>query len=63
MYYFYLKKPHKLLFKILWGKENLLGDSPKNVIGELYCDTEFVEYLFFLFLIFYNFLSNMLVVL
>lgn len=45
---FYLKKnPTSYYLKYFGEKKNLLGDSPKNVIGELYCDTEFVEYLFF----------------
>lgn len=38
--------------KMLLEEEKLKGNLPKNIIGDLHGDTEFVEYSFFLFSIF-----------
>lgn len=32
---------------MLWKKKSLKGNPPRNAVGELYCDTEFVEYFLF----------------
>lgn len=34
---------------MLWKKKSLKGNAPRNATGELYCDTEFMEYFFSLY--------------